>query len=108
MSLMTFNRMNNGFADDPAHAIGRADAYDDAHTLTIDELIVRAGLYADYHPSLAYAMGYMDRVIEMRLEQAAVAAAEGELAQTWLARKQGRERSTLHTRHPRPMTDATR
>jgi len=101
MSLMTFTSMNDGFTNDPAHYIGRADAYDDAHTLTLDQLTIRAGMYADHHPALAYAMGYMDRVIEMRLELDAVAAAESELAQTWLARKQGREQSTLHTRYSR-------
>lgn len=82
MSLMTFDIVNDGFANDPAHAAGRADAYDDSHTLTIDELVIRAALYADYHPSLAYAVGYMDRVIEMRLELDAVSAAETELAWT--------------------------
>ncbi|MET8571832.1 hypothetical protein [Streptomyces sp. NPDC004783] len=101
MTMQTFNLITNGYNGDPAHSIGRADAYDDSHTHTIEQLVVRAGLYADHHPNLAYAIGYMDRVIEFRLEQDAVAAAESELAQTWLARKQGRETSTLHTRHHR-------
>lgn len=39
-------------------ATGRADAYDDHGTLTLDELAVRAAYIADLHPSLAYAEGY--------------------------------------------------
>ena len=80
MSLMTFTLVNGGFAGDPAHAAGRADAYDDAHTLTVEQLVIRAGMYADHHPDLPYAVGYMDRVIEMRLELDAVSGAEAELA----------------------------
>lgn len=79
MTLMTFNIVNGGFAGDPAHNIGRADAYDDAKTLTLEDLTVRAGTYADFHPSLAYAVGYMDRVIELRLETDMTSAAEAEL-----------------------------
>ncbi|MEW2393118.1 hypothetical protein AB0933_32630 [Streptomyces venezuelae] len=40
-------------------ATGRADAYDDHATLTLDELAVRAAYIADLHPSLAYAEGYI-------------------------------------------------
>ncbi|MFD8839783.1 hypothetical protein [Streptomyces griseofuscus] len=80
MSLMTFDLVNGGFSGDPAHSIGRADAYDDAKTLTVEDLTVRAGTHADYHPSLAYAVGYMDRVIELRLETDVTSAAEAELA----------------------------
>ncbi|MYW49637.1 hypothetical protein [Streptomyces sp. SID161] len=80
MTLMTFSLVNGGFAGDPAHSIGRADAYDDAKTLTLEQLVVRAGTYADYHPGLAYAVGYMDHVIEIRLEQDVTAGAETELA----------------------------
>ena len=79
MSLMTFDLVNGGFAGDPAHAAGRADAYDDAKTLTVEQLVVRAGMYADYHPNLPYAVGYMDHVIEIRLELDVTAAAETEL-----------------------------
>lgn len=80
MSLMTFDLVSGGFAGDPAHAAGRADAYDDAKTLTTDELVIRAGMYADHHPSLPYAVGYMDHVIEIRLELDVTAGAETELA----------------------------
>jgi hypothetical protein len=83
MSLMTLAPAADGFsADDLDRAAGRADAYDDSKTLTVDELIVRAGANTDYHPSLAYALGYMDRVIEFRLELDAVSGAEFELAYT--------------------------
>ena len=79
MSLMTFDLVSGGFAGDPAHTAGRADAYDDAKTLTVDQLVIRAGMHADHHPSLPYAFGYMDYVIETRLGLDAVAAAEAEL-----------------------------
>lgn len=85
MSLMTFDLISGGFAGNPAHAAGRADAYDDAKTLTPDQLVVRAGMYADFHPSLAYAVGYMDHVIEIRLELDVTAGAEAQLA--WADRK---------------------
>jgi hypothetical protein len=42
-------------------------------------------MYADHHPSLAYAVGYMDHVIEIRLELDMTAGAESELA--WADRK---------------------
>ncbi|MFF7476604.1 hypothetical protein [Streptomyces sp. NPDC008092] len=82
MSLMTFDVLTDGFANDPAHSAGRADAYDDTKTLTVDELVIRAGMHADHHPNLAYAVGYMDRVIELRLELDAVSEAETELVWT--------------------------
>ncbi|MFD3516294.1 hypothetical protein [Streptomyces sp. NPDC058657] len=69
--------------DEPnPYFVGRADAYDDTATLTIPQLIVRAGLYADHHPDLGYALGYMDRLLELRRENRAVIAAETELAHT--------------------------
>lgn len=90
MSLMTFDLVSGGFSGDPAHAAGRADAYDDAKTLTVERLVVRAGMYADHHPSLAYAIGYMDHVIEMRLEADVTAGAEAELA--WTDKRTAAER----------------
>ena len=65
----------------PDYYEGRAEAYDDTATLTLDELTVRAGAYADY-ANIDRAFGYMDRVIEFRMESDAVAAAETELAHT--------------------------
>lgn len=81
----------------PDYYNGRADAYDDSHTRTVDEMVALMGMAIDY-ASIPYAQGYSDRVTELRLELDAVAPMEMELAQTWLARKQGRETSTLHNR----------
>ena len=72
--------------DEPnPYFIGRADAYDDTAALTTAQLIVRAGLYADHHPDLGYALGYMGRLLELRMENRAVIAAETELAHTDLS-----------------------
>jgi hypothetical protein len=90
MSLMTFDLVNGGFAGDPAHAAGRADAYDDAKTLTVDQLVIRAGMHADYHPNLPYAVGYMDHVIEIRLSLDVSSAAEAELA--WVDKTPAKQR----------------
>lgn len=79
MSIATTTPDTNSYRNDPAYARGRADAYDDAHTLTLDALKARAAEYAE-HAHLFTALGYMDRVLEMRMEEAAVAAAETELA----------------------------
>lgn len=59
---------------------GRADAHDEAPTVTLDELRVRAAAHTDLHHDLWYAIGYTARVNELRLEDAAVASAEMELA----------------------------
>lgn len=101
MSLMTFTTAATPFSNDPEYARGRADAYDDSKTRTVDEMVALMGMAIDY-ASIPYALGYSDRVTELRMETDAVSAAESELAQTWLARKQGRETSTLHAanRHP--------
>jgi hypothetical protein len=81
MSIQTIAPIGGSFAHDPQYANGRADAYDDSHTLNVDELSVRASLHAE-HGDLAFAFGYADRVLEIRMEQAAVTAAETELAHT--------------------------
>ncbi|MCA1224119.1 hypothetical protein [Streptomyces sp. 8L] len=62
--------------------MGRADAYDDARTLTTDQMGVRADLYAIYHPDFWYVTGYMDRLLEQRRENAALAVFEAEIAWT--------------------------
>jgi hypothetical protein len=98
MSLMTLAPDTNPYANDPDYYRGRADAYDDSHTRTVDELVALTGMAIDY-ASIPYALGYFDRVAELRMETDAVSAAEAELAQTWLARKQGRETSTLHANY---------
>jgi hypothetical protein len=103
MTTMTLAPATGGFsADDLDRAAGRADAYDDHNTLTIDQLNVRADYLIDYHPNLAYAQGYSAYVKGAQLEQACATTAQAEDAQTWLARKQGRETSTLHQRGRRP------
>jgi hypothetical protein len=93
---MTIAPAVSPYADDPDYYAGRADAYDHSQTRTVDEMVALTGMAVDY-ASIPYALGYFDRVAELRMELDAVAAAESELAQTWLARKQGRETSRLHT-----------
>jgi hypothetical protein len=101
MTTMTLAPATGGFSDNhPDYYLGRADAYDDARTRTVDELVVLAGMAIDY-ATIPYAQGYTARVTELRLELDAVAPMEMELAQTWLTRKQGREHSTLTARHGR-------
>ena len=96
MSLMTLAPATGDYANGPDYYRGRADAYDDSHTRTVDQMVVLASMAIDY-ATIAYALGYTDRVAELRMETDAVSGAEAELAQTWLARKQGRETSPLHT-----------
>ncbi|MFD8899864.1 hypothetical protein [Streptomyces ardesiacus] len=86
------------YRNHPDYYRGRADAYDDSHTRTVDQMVVLMSMAIDY-ATLPYAHGYADRVSELRLEQDAVAPMEMEIAQTIHARKQGREKSTLHQRH---------
>ncbi|MFK0288289.1 hypothetical protein ACIQVL_48630 [Streptomyces sp. NPDC090499] len=81
MTTQTIDLATNGFAHDPDYSRGRADAYDASRTRTNDQMTVLAGMAAD-HATLPYALGFMDRVIELRLEQDAVAGAETELAWT--------------------------
>ncbi|MFB9558593.1 hypothetical protein ACFFTP_30985 [Streptomyces roseoviridis] len=78
---MTTHTPLGDHAQHPEYAAGRADAYDDETTLTLDQLAARAALYAE-HAHLLRALGYADRVLEKRLEQIAVTAAETELAHT--------------------------
>lgn len=98
MSIQTLAPATGPFDSDPEFCQGRADAYDDSATRTVDEMVVLLSMAVDYAP-VRYAQGYAARVAELRLELDAVAPMEMELAQTWLARKQGRETSSLHTRH---------
>ncbi|MFE9812360.1 hypothetical protein [Streptomyces sp. NPDC005548] len=91
MTTMTISPIGFDHTRDRDYFNGRSDAYDDARTLTLDQLVIRSGAATDY-ASLPYALGYSAVVIEIRME----ADAEAEIAQTWLARKQGRETSTRH------------
>ncbi|MFD3336097.1 hypothetical protein ACFWV1_26135 [Streptomyces sp. NPDC058700] len=81
MNLMTTDPAPGGYTHTPEYNAGRADAYDDAHTLTLPQLQARAAEYAE-HAHLLSALGYADRVLEMRMEYAAVTAAETELSHT--------------------------
>jgi len=81
MSLMTTALNSSPFDGDPAYTEGRADAYDDAELLTIDQLTARAAQYGE-HADLPRAFGYMDTVLEARMLHDAVTAAETELAWT--------------------------
>lgn len=59
MTTMTLAPAAEGFSDDElARFAGRADAYDDETTVTLDELVIRARWIAELHPSLPYAEGY--------------------------------------------------
>ncbi|WP_055695807.1 hypothetical protein [Streptomyces prasinopilosus] len=89
MSIQTITPITDPYRSHPDYYRGRADAYDDSQTRTVDQMVVLASMAID-HASIPYAFGYSDRVTELRLEQDAVAPMEMELAQTWLARTQGR------------------
>jgi len=70
MTILTIATTTDGFsADDLDRAAGRADAYDDHATLTIDQLNVRSGYLADFHPNRAYAEGYSAYVKGAQLEE---------------------------------------
>lgn len=84
MSIMTTAPAMTG-EQDPYYA-GRADAYDDARTLTTDQMSVRADAYEKYlgdsFDSTMYVLGDNNRLLEQRFEDAAVKAAEIVLAWT--------------------------
>jgi hypothetical protein len=70
MTTMTFAPTAGGFsADDLDRFAGRADAYDDHATLSVDELNVRSGWITTLHPNLAYAQGYTAYVKTVQREQ---------------------------------------
>lgn len=79
MSLLTIAPATSGTPEPAAYYLGRADAYDDTHTRTVDQLVALAGIHTDY-ADLDYARGYLDRVIELRMEDDVMAAVEAELA----------------------------
>jgi hypothetical protein len=70
MSILTIAPIAGGFsADDLDRAAGRADAYDDHATLSVEELSIRSEWIVDLHPNLAYAQGYAAYVKGAQLEQ---------------------------------------
>ena len=96
------------FANDPFYCLGVADAYDEYQAgESIDTLKVRASelLDADYpktphvQPAELYRLGYGNSVAGLIGGHIATVNAQCEVEQTRLARKQGRETSTLHTRN---------
>ncbi|MFE6412621.1 hypothetical protein ACFVOR_37440 [Streptomyces sp. NPDC057837] len=96
------------FASDPFYALGVADAYDehaagvDIHALKrrADEMLDAApqGLV----PANLYVCGYGNTIASILNGHIAQINAQTEVAQTWLARKQGRETSRLHQAHRHP------
>lgn len=88
MSETTLTHTPGNYSHDPNYAAGRADAYDDSHALSLDELLTRANAYIDHAP-MQRALGYLDRVAEIRQELAPIViAAETELA--WADLKRAR------------------
>lgn len=70
MTTMTIAPATGGASPDALDRFaGRADAYDDHATLTIDELSVRAQWITDLHGNLAYAQGYTAYVKTVQREQ---------------------------------------
>ncbi|WP_371099844.1 hypothetical protein [Streptomyces sp. PU_AKi4] len=96
---------SNPFANDPFYALGTADAYDEhkagenVHTLLrrAHEMLDAAPLGPT--PANLYVCGYANTVRGLLNGHMAQINAQTEVAQTWLARKQGRETSTLHQRN---------
>jgi hypothetical protein len=95
------------FSLNPDFARGRADAYDDSqrhHPATLQDFAHHALDFITPTSSRAqhlYAAGYARAALENlqhHLAEEEAKATQIEQAQTWLARKQGRETSTLHTR----------
>ncbi|MFJ6068993.1 hypothetical protein ACIQHU_38890 [Streptomyces tendae] len=105
MTVQTFTPPTSPFARDPFYAMGAADAYDEHHAgLGIHDLLRRADEMLDI-PSTGrdsvdlYVCGYGNAVRGLLDSHIAQINAQADVAQTWLARKQGRETSTLHQRH---------
>jgi len=99
MTIQTLGRPTDPYRNHPAYYAGRADAYDDSTTRTLDQMTALASMAIDY-ADLPYAFGYSDRVNELHLEHDAVTPMEIELAHAVQARQQGHGTSPLHTRRP--------
>lgn len=103
MTVQTITPAVSPFASDPFYALGAADAYDEHQAGdNVHTLKQRADAMLDT-PSTGsvstdlYIVGYANTVIGLLNGHVAQINAQTEVAQTWLARKQGRETSTLHT-----------
>jgi len=105
MSIQTLTPAVSPYARDPFYAMGVADAYDEHRAgENVHDLKRRAEemLDADSRDSVPadlYILGYATTVLGLMNSHIAQTNAESEVAQTWLARKTGRDTSTLHTRN---------
>ncbi|MFF6844697.1 hypothetical protein ACFY8X_38905 [Streptomyces tanashiensis] len=81
MSLMTLATTITG-GHNPDYYAGRADAHDEHNDVTLTELTHRSAVIAEHHPSTMYALGYADRVLELRREHNARTAAQTDIAHT--------------------------
>jgi hypothetical protein len=99
--MTTPTTTSSPFSTNPDFARGRADAYDDSakhHPAVVQshaELVLDLITPASSQAERLYAAGYARAALEAM--QSHIEQADKE--QTRLARKQGRETSTLHTRH---------
>ncbi|MCL8016927.1 hypothetical protein [Streptomyces sp. AS02] len=105
MTIATIAPTGSAFSTDPFFCLGRADAYDEAAAMPLEAVTAHAELLLDHighdasDAQRLYTAGYARRAAELVAEHLATVAAQSEDAQTRLARKQGRETSTLHTRN---------
>lgn len=103
MTIQTIAPAVSPFASDPFYAMGVADAYDEHQAgENVHTLKRRAEEMLDTPsdgsiPADLYTVGYANTVIGLMNGHIATITAQAEVAQTWLARKQGRETSSLHT-----------
>jgi len=108
--MTTLTPESNGlspFDGDPFYALGVADAYDEHQAgETLQILLLRADEMLDAAPAQTpvslYVVGYANTVRRLLNEHIAYVNAEADVAQSWLARKQGRESAALRIRHLRP------
>ncbi|GHC37027.1 MULTISPECIES: hypothetical protein [Streptomyces rochei group] len=108
MTMPTSTPTVSPFSRDPFYAMGFADAYDEYQAgETIDTLKIRANMLLDVdypensevQPAELYRLGYCKSVAGLVRGHIATVNAQCEVAQTTHARKQGREKSTLHQRN---------
>lgn len=101
MTVQTFTPPTSPYARDPFYALGAADAYDEHQAGTNVHDLLRADEMLDNAPTGRdsvdlYVCGYGNAVRGLLDSHIAQINAQADVAQTWLARKQGRETSTLH------------
>lgn len=105
MTVQTFTPPTSPYARDPFYALGAADAYDEHKAgENVHDLLRRADEMLDNAPTGPvpanyYVCGYANTVRGLLNSHIAQINAQADVAQTWLARKQDRETSTLHQRH---------